>query len=239
MGLPVDGLIPAPFWSPAIPPGKQPRTFVRNNRDQPRDCPLWHPDDLTDWVDHSVVAWSARDAFERLHPKPTADELVLKSELIRERISSHRRAALAYVGSDAAQTRRLLKELAKTGHHGRIAADLFRTQEASSRAKSYRGGPEYGKSSDLAYEHKAEIMKALCRTLFRGSLGMRWGWGIDAKANFAEHVLYVDIPTGQVSFHSPERFAGPDYPGRWDGVRDVSHLRIQLWCDRLLAEGSR
>ena len=48
-------------------------------------------------------------------------------------------------------------------------------------------------------------------------------------------IVAVDIPTGQVSFHSLDRFDGPDYPGSWDGVKDVSAARILLWCDQLLA----
>ena len=37
---------------------------------------------------------------------------------------------------------------------------------------------------------------------------------------FNKWVLYVDLPNiGQVSFHSPERLAGPDYDGEWDGAR--------------------
>jgi hypothetical protein len=102
--------------------------------------------------------------------------------------------------------------------------------------KVYRGGPDRGSASysDLAYDRKGETLKALCRTLVEDSDGTRWGWGIDEKADFAEHVLYVDTPAGQVSFHSTDRFDGPDYPNRWDGVRDISHVRILLWCDQLL-----
>lgn len=38
-------------------------------------------------------------------------------------------------------------------------------------------------------------------------------------------VLYVDLPGGQVSFHSAERYAGSDYTGEWDG-KHLSAERI-------------
>lgn len=49
-------------------------------------------------------------------------------------------------------------------------------------------------------------------------------------------VLYVDLPTGQVSFHAPERGAGPNYPGKWNGVRGVSGERIVCWCQSLIPD---
>jgi hypothetical protein len=53
------------------------------------------------------------------------------------------RATIAYEGSDAVLTRRTLRDLEGKGHHGRIAAALFRAQKASSRAKRYTlHGPE-------------------------------------------------------------------------------------------------
>jgi hypothetical protein len=62
----------------------------------------------------------------------------------------------------------------------------------------------------------------------------RWGWEFDDRAKGYENVLYVELPTGQVSFHSPARGAGPDYEGDWDGVKGASAGRIVQWCARLL-----
>ena len=39
-------------------------------------------------------------------------------------------------------------------------------------------------------------------------------------------VLYLDLPTGQVSFHAPARGPGPDYPGEWDGQLGATPQRI-------------
>ena len=39
-------------------------------------------------------------------------------------------------------------------------------------------------------------------------------------------ILYIDLPTGQVSFHSPNRGEGPEYEGGWDGMVGASTTRI-------------
>lgn len=59
---------------------------------------------------------------------------------------------------------------------------------------------------------------------------MNWGWGRDPAQPFAKHVLYVDLPLGQVSFHSESRYVGPDYGGEWDGDR-ASEGRVVQFCD--------
>jgi hypothetical protein len=50
---------------------------------------------------------------------------------------------------------------------------------------------------------------------------------------FHQWVLYVDLPTGQVSFHTAARGVGPDYPGKWDGVRGTGAIRIIKWASSL------
>jgi hypothetical protein len=47
-------------------------------------------------------------------------------------------------------------------------------------------------------------------------------------------ILYIDLPTGQVSFHCPERGDGPDYAGSWDGVPEASRDRIVAAIDQLV-----
>lgn len=63
-------------------------------------------------------------------------------------------------------------------------------------------------------------------TLHASRLGMRWGWKEDPTREFHRWVLYVDLPTGQVSFHAQTRNGGPDYTGDWDGVPGQSPQRI-------------
>jgi hypothetical protein len=130
-----------------------------------------------------------------------------------------------YEGSDAAATRGLFKDLKSCGPDGLLAIELFRACKASERAKVYRGKGYRDKS----YERKQQAMDVLCKVLSGSTY--EWGWGIDDKQPVHYHVLYVDIPTGQVSFHSGTRSEGPDYPKLWDGQPGQSADRICQWID--------
>lgn len=149
------------------------------------------------------------------------------------------RARDIFDGSDAARTRAYHAALERRGPIGEFAANLMRAQKASTRAKRYRGGISgVGSFSDLAYQKKAESLIRLCDCLLKhaggGSWGwrdtLRWGWKIDPNQPHAKWVLYIDLPGGQVSFHSTERFGGPDYPGEFDGAH-ASAERIIAFCD--------
>ncbi len=140
-----------------------------------------------------------------------------------------------YDGSNGAATRWFCKQLEDHGHIGRIAAALFHIQKTSSRAKTYRGGVEYGDGKtfpykDIAYRRKGEFLERLVALLAKHSFGMRWGWGHDDSQPKAQHVLYVALPQGQVSLHSLERYAGPDYPDAWDGM-NANAERVIAFCD--------
>lgn len=157
-------------------------------------------------------------------------------------------ASAVYNGSDGSETRRLLGALRRRGLMGDIAASLFTAQKASERAKRYghagfqgsRGRVTY---RDLSYTRKGEALFALCEILketdlrFGEDRPFLWGWRKDGSS-FASvappWVLYVDLPTGQVSFHSLERYAGPEYPREWDGVRKASAGRIVAFCQNIL-----
>lgn len=138
-----------------------------------------------------------------------------------------------YQGSDGAATTALYAELEQLGPVGVIAVNLFRASKTSGRAKVYRGSGYRG----AAYDRKNWSIGNLCDALSREaeSAGLVWGWGEDEKQPFHKFVVYVDLPTGQVSFHSAERLGGPDYPGKWDGMPGQSGDRICRWCARLLA----
>lgn len=56
----------------------------------------------------------------------------------------------------------------------------------------------------------------------------------DGKALGFENVLYVEIPTGQVSFHSPVRGAGPNYTKPWDGIKMVGPERISRFINAIM-----
>lgn len=137
-----------------------------------------------------------------------------------------------YMGSNGDDTKALYNRLETLGPVGAIATNLIRATKNSERAKGYRRGSSTG----AAYQTKSWAMSNLCELLGKHGeqLGVRWGWGEDAKQSYHRHVLYVDIPTGQVSFHTDVRGPGPDYPGAWDGKPGQGPDRICRWAARLL-----
>lgn len=135
-----------------------------------------------------------------------------------------------YQGSDGDATRALHARLEELGDAGRIGAYLVRAQKASERAKVYRGGG-YRRQ---AYDRKEWALGELCAVLQADAAGLTWGWGEDPDQPVYRHVLYVDLPTGQVSFHAAHRGAGPDYAGAWDGRPGQAPDRILRWLARLL-----
>jgi hypothetical protein len=147
------------------------------------------------------------------------------------------RVATVYQGSDGDATKALYDDLTKMGPLGFIATNLFRAQKSSSRAKVYRGGVR-GKGSyrGMAYDRKQWAMDNLARALSEhaNGCGLTWGWGADRDQAKHNIILYIELPTGQVSFHTEARGSGPEFPGRWDGARGQSPDRIIRFCARLL-----
>lgn len=79
-------------------------------------------------------------------------------------------------------------------------------------AKSYRTRKFKGN----AYEVKNWSMGEVCRVLHSFDHGFNWGWKYDCGAVGYEHVLQVDLPTGQCAFHTSDRIHDcPDYTGYW------------------------
>lgn len=141
-----------------------------------------------------------------------------------------------YAGSNGDATKALYDELVKLGSVGVVAVNIFRAQKASERAKVYRGGNKGGRYRDQAYEKKEWSIGNLVLALLTEAETVKfmWGWGLDAKQAVHKHVLYIDLPTGQVSFHTTARGVGPDYPGQWDGVPGQSAGRVVTWVARLM-----
>lgn len=138
-----------------------------------------------------------------------------------------------YQGSDGEATKALYARLEKLGPKGIVAVNLFRACKASERAKVYRRGYK-----SVAYEKKQWSMDNLCKALREHAvfLGMPWGWGLDPKQEFHRHVLYIELPTGQVSFHTAVQGDGPIYGKEWDGVRNAAPQRICTWVAQVLAK---
>ena len=141
--------------------------------------------------------------------------------------------AKVYAGSNGDATRALYDRLTALGPAGIIATNLFRAQKTSSRAKVYRRRSHKERSYDVKQWAMRNLVDAL--TEHAEALGINWGWANDPEQAFHAIVLYVEIPTGQVSFHTNIRHSGPDYHGRWDEMRGTAADRICRWCARLLA----
>lgn len=124
-------------------------------------------------------------------------------------------------------TKSYYAEMNAIGIEGQLAVALFRSQKRSTAAKQYRGR----KHTRAAYDVKNWSLSEVCR-LLATNIGMPWGWKYDAKAVNFEWVLYVDLPQGQCSFHSPNRISGPDYTGLWAPQRP-SYEVICDYCDSI------
>jgi hypothetical protein len=147
------------------------------------------------------------------------------------------KAIEVYQGSDGEVTRAFYEDLYEHGAIGAVAVNLFRAQKCSARAKVYRGGLRgKGRFKDMAYERKNWSLDNLCKALLEHgvALGITFGWKQDPAQEFHSWVLYVDLPHGQVSFHSAARGDGPDYTGDWDG-QHKSAERIIAFCDSVMS----
>jgi len=138
-----------------------------------------------------------------------------------------------YAASDGERTKALYDKLMTLGPRGLIALNLFRACKCSERAKVYRGR----RYKADAYDRKHRSMNNLCKELsaHAESTGIVWGWKVDpTMSEDSPHrfVLYVEIPTGQISFHGP-RGDGPDYAGEWDQATKSGPDRICQWIGQL------
>lgn len=124
-----------------------------------------------------------------------------------------------YRDSCANSTRALYEDLQRRGAAGQLAVELLRACKKSERAKVYHGGG-YRSFRRAAYDGKQWAINNICKLLVaHPHLVERWGWSIDEKQPVHCHVLYVELPNGQVSFHTGERGEGPDFGGTWDQRR--------------------
>lgn len=147
---------------------------------------------------------------------------------------SFNRILAIYNGSNGDDTRALYEHLTLRGPAGVVATNLFRACKTSERAKVYRGGNSKGSYRSQSYDTKQWAMKNLCKALTEHAtaLGLTWGWKRDPKQEVHDQVLYVDLPTGQVSFHG-FRDSGPEYAGDWDGIRGMAPMRIARYCEQV------
>jgi len=136
-----------------------------------------------------------------------------------------------YYGSNGGQTRSLFTKLKKQhGQIGEVAILLFKAQKASMRAKE-----SFGKYRRYAYERKGVAISQLCRSLEKQS-DIVWGWREDIDEPYAKWVLYLDLPTGQSSFHNTYRVGNNEYWTPWNGGGNSSIDNIIDWLDLLMKD---
>lgn len=147
-----------------------------------------------------------------------------------------------YQGSDGEATKMLYRDLEAFGPIGTIALNLFRASKCSERAKLYSRGPGH---KTKAYARKDWSIRNLAGALqverARQPLNLGWGWAVDAdmreRGDPHHHILYVDLPTGQVSFHVGARYDGPDFAGQWDGERGAGAMRVCRFVAEVFKRG--
>ncbi len=143
------------------------------------------------------------------------------------------RAREVFDGNNGDVTKSYYATLNGLGFNGQLAVALFRAQKRSTAAKRYKGRGY----TRAAYDVKNWSLSEVCRILTEANGEtenlIAWGWKHDPKTPAYEWVLYVELPQGQVSFHSPDRLAGPEYPNEWDGQHNVREKIIQF-CDSVM-----
>ncbi len=144
-----------------------------------------------------------------------------------------------YDGSNGDWTKELYRLLEAKGPMGVIALNVFRACKTSERAKVYRGRNQNGRFRDQSYDRKQFSLYNLCEMLNRlhpQAMDFRWGWAKDQSEPYAPWIIYVELPTGQVSFHSPARGMGPLFTGKWDEAKGTAPDRICRWCAMVLLD---
>ena len=131
--------------------------------------------------------------------------------------------------NDGKVTTAYYERLNAKGWPGQLGVALFRAQKRSTAAKAYRGG----RYKRAAYDVKNWSLSEICRILAATPNPPAWGWKEDPATPGYEQVLYVELPQGQVSFHSAVRIVGPDFTGVWDGAHKSAE-RILDFCDEVM-----
>ena len=180
-----------------------------------------------------LAAWEASDVgVAALAAFKAADQMRLDEKKALRQASAKK----------AAETRRRRALLSKT-NYGKLLLHLLEAQNASDRAKARPSnnkhyydyvGDDLSRYAEANYrrsrrarendyfEKEIAIKNAVGVAL---ELGIKFGWKFDPVREM--WVVYFELPTGQVSFHTMERFSGPEYFGEWDGVAGMSRKRIE------------
>jgi hypothetical protein len=181
----------------------------------------------------------ASDWSDRVSASPEAQTVITNLKAQRsaqaKAAAAHRQATTVARGRPAKSTSAEPDRVAALRD---LVAECAKAQAASDRAKTHAAanvhyldwsGSEASYRASRAkvaadYAEKERALRAICA--LAPAAGVVFGWGGDPESHAARWVLYVDLPAGQVSWHTRSRGTGPTYKGRWDGVRDAAAGRI-------------
>lgn len=151
------------------------------------------------------------------------DNATLADRVVRDTLHTH---------AEELNLMELANLLEKAGDPaGLTASFMLRVQGYSDQAKQERSRS----AAKSLYQSKDWALTRLYYALhdYAEILGIVWGWGTDPACPGFAHVLYADIPTGQVSFHSSVGGGLPAYAKPWDGSGDT-RSRIARWAKQLI-----
>src|SRR5262245_29901403 len=100
----------------------------------------------------------------------------------------------------------LADRLGSHGPIGLIALAAFRAQ----RAKWISDLP-HARSAAAKRRRNAIDRLSVVLSEYAESAEIAWGWKLCEHAHKSPHVICIDLPTGQISFRTYSRGAGPDY----------------------------
>ncbi len=168
--------------------------------------------------------WEAKDKAKAA--KFEAEQLEL------ERLAESVRGGLRRIGfrhplSDGWRTFEVVEVLEYVDfadRHGRINGDYIREFY-----RLWSAGSGYCNRKGVLRRIIAPFKKRLMRILLHLARRGRWVYGVGSDGA-QKKVLFIDTPTGQVSFHlMPYEGEGyPKYPGTWSGVRNSDQILIEL-----------
>lgn len=154
----------------------------------------------------------------------------------------------------AAKTRKL-NQAAKSDPYAVLLRAVRKAQSHSEQAKSrpsnartfgdYRGSNRskhayhaYRGSRDARQRDYSEKASALDEAAVAAQeCGVNAGWQPNSdKDSPVPYIVYFDLPTGQVSFHTTSDCGLPRYDGEWDQETEVAQARIEAAIDEYLAK---
>jgi len=123
-------------------------------------------------------------------------------------------------------------------HEGRSERAEASSNELLELAKKAMGALEKANQNlNEVYAERSKVVLSLARSASR--LGHRVGWGLDLSMDpedaMAWPILYIDLPTGQVSWHmtAEDRKSSsgfPAYAGKYDGhSTEEKYQRLAAW----------